>query len=270
MNNLDVNNLTFGDFCFVKYSEPGVTPVIYTKYIWYGETDGWNKDTEIVTVIDITWGSITEKPNSSPLAIDNAVNISHKHNNSTSLNKISETSNGIMTFNNIPIGAVILFLPDNTHLPQVGQNNILYVIYKDFRLKNFPSISVWINNRYEILGRGLNDSPPPVGDMIIQQRELFSAVAGAEISITLSQNEQFAFLPIEVLKYILGQINFVTTYSEFNNSNSFSYNKDLIEINNGIYLSSKEIEMELDNISDRYYYSKEINLDDYYNVVGVY
>jgi hypothetical protein len=269
MDALDTTTLVLGDTCFLRVTADGVTPVQYEEWTWYG-TDGWNRKTDSITVIDIEWGGVKNRPASSVMSIDNAVTVSHKHLNSISLNKIGEDTAGQMTFNGVTIGAVVKFLRVETELLPVGQEGILYVILKDGRLNNYPSISVWNEGAYEILGRGLSDAPPPVGDMVIQQRELFSVVPGAEIILSVSRNEQFAFLPMEVLKLIEGAKNVTRLYSDFMNANVFRYNPDLIRIQNGMTVINSEIAMDLDTVGDRFYFSKEVDISNYWNVTELY
>ena len=265
---LDTNILKLGDTCFVRLSDPGVSPASYAEYIWYG-IDGWNLVSGGATVIDLDWAGIKNKPVATVLELDNAVTNSHRHNNQQALDKINELS-GQLTYNGIPIGATINFLTTDALLPSVGKEDILYVIYQDSRASNFPTLSVWRNTRYEMLGGGSSGGVSPAGDAKLLQRELFGVVSGSDFLLSLSESNNFSFFPIEVLRLIEGPKNQIRNYTTFSNPNIFNFNKDLIQMQNGLLMGPFEISMELDTLAGRYYYSKTIDISNYHSVVEIF
>ncbi|MCL2531096.1 MAG: hypothetical protein FWE40_02935 [Oscillospiraceae bacterium] len=270
MLNIDPATLKLGDICFVRLTNPGVTPAQYDKYVWYG-IDGWQKEQGAATVIDLDWASIINKPAASAMEIDSAITQSHKHVNQLVLNNIGQNAAGNLTYNGVPIGATIFFLQDESLLPAIGQTDALYVIYQDRRLTNFPSISVWKGSGYEILGRGLGDSSIVVGDMVIQQKELFGVVGGSEFMLTLAPSLQFAFMPMEVLKMVPGATNQTMPYSNFSNPYLFTYHHDLMKIQSGVYIGAYELTMELYAAAGlRNYFSKTIDITNYHSVTEMY
>ena len=269
MQALDPELLKLGDTCFVRLSAAGVTPANYAEYIWYG-VDGWNLISGGATVIDLEWAGIKNKPSATAMAIDTAVTNSHKHNNQQTLDKINELS-GQLTFNGVPIGATIVFLTTNALLPSIGKEDMLYVIYRDSRASNFPTLSVWRNTQYELLSGGSGGGVSPAGDAKLLQRDLFGVIAGSDFLLNITENINFAFFPIEVLRLIEGPKNQVRNYTTFSNPNVFNFNPDLIRIQGGLSVGPYEINMELDTIaSSRYYYSKEIDITNYHSVAEIF
>jgi len=268
---IPIGGLQLGDTCFVRISAVGVTPAQYDKYVWYGATTGgWNNETASATIIDLDWGGIKNRPVSTVAQIDNAVASSHRHTNINTLNKISEVG-GQFIYNGVPIGTTVIFYANDAQLPSVGTERIMYIIYRDRRASNFPTISIWRDNRYEIVSGSGTGVPSPVGNMLIQQRELFGVVAGSEFLLEVSESPNFAFFPIEILRLIEGAKSQSRIYSNFTNPNHFDLNKDLLRIQNGIVTGPFEISMNRYNqVSDRYYYSKTIDITNYHSVDEIY
>ena len=264
MLELDQGNLKLGDICFVR-----ISPGQYIEYMWYGE-DGWHEHVNSSTMVNLDWSGINNKPTATPKDIDSAVTLKHEHKNLLSLNKINEL-NGQLTYNGIPVGATISFLATDTFLPSTGKEDLLYVVYRDSRFFNFPTISVWRNTQYEILGGGGGSAISPSGDAMLLQRELFGVVAGSDFIISVTENQQFAFYPIEVLRLIEGPKNQVRNYTNFTNPSIFNYHPDLIKIQNGMNVGPYEVHMNQDNSSGgRYYYSKTIDISNYHSVSEIY
>ena len=92
------------------------------------------------------------------------------------MDKIGQSAAGNFTYDGVEIGVKVMFLANENMLPTIGELDTLYVIYEDGRVRNYPSISVWKDGSYQVLGRGTQDSAPAVGDMSILQAEYFSVV----------------------------------------------------------------------------------------------
>lgn len=69
-------------------------------YVYRLSTTSWTKISEAESMdLSITWASITGKPTSAVVDIDDAVTKRHTHANLTQLNKIGEDGNGDLTYN---------------------------------------------------------------------------------------------------------------------------------------------------------------------------
>lgn len=69
-------------------------------YVYRLSTTSWTKISEAESMdLSITWASITGKPTSAVIDIDDAVTKRHTHANLTQLNKIGEDGNGDLTYN---------------------------------------------------------------------------------------------------------------------------------------------------------------------------
>lgn len=69
-------------------------------YVYRLSTTSWTKISEAESMdLSITWASITGKPTSAVIDIDDAVTKRHTHANLTQLNKIGEDVNGNLTYN---------------------------------------------------------------------------------------------------------------------------------------------------------------------------
>jgi len=77
-------------------------------YFYKSDTNTFIKVAEYESIsLVINWGSIQNKPNSSPSAIDAAVANSHVHLNKTQLDKIDQDANGNLTYNGNNIKAAL-------------------------------------------------------------------------------------------------------------------------------------------------------------------
>ena len=271
MYNIPISGLQLGDTCFVRLTAEGITPIQYDKYVWYGATTGgWNKETGAATIIDLDWGGIKNKPVSSITQIDLAVSNSHKHNNINSLNKISELS-GLLAYNSIPLNTPVLFYSSDSQLPQRGEELHLYVVYTDKRSNNHPTLSIWRDNRYEIVSGSSVGAPSPVGNMLIQQRELLGVLASSEFLLEVVNTPNYAFLPIEILRMIEGAKGQIRNYSNFTNANGFVFNSDLLKLQNGVVMGPFDIAMQRYNqITGTYYYQKKVDITNYHSVEEIY
>lgn len=258
-----------GNIGYVQISASGVTPVVCDQYIWDGNK--WNQQDVNQVTLQLNWGNIQGKPSSTPLSIDNTVTVAHNHTNKTVLDKIGQSASGAFTYNGIEIGVRVVFLSNENLLPITGEDDTLYVIYEDSRVRNYPSISVWRDGSYQILGRGTQDTPPVVGDMSILQTEYFSVVKNSKYTITVSPNQYFAFMPVEILKEIEGLKDQQKEIIDFNDPSMFYYNEDILTINpsSKLSISIREKEATLDTVSNFYYSHVDIDLSDYKDIDNI-
>lgn len=258
-----------GNVGYVQISAAGVTPVVCEQYLWNG-TSWVQLDSGQVTLA-MTWGNISGRPTSTPLAIDNTVAIGHNHPNGLVLNKIGQSATGAFTFDGQEIGIRVIFVPNESLLPVTGMNDTLYVVYEDTRVRNYPSISVWKDNSYQILGRGTQDAPPQVGDMSILQNEYFSVAKDSKHRIKVNQNQYFAFLPLEILKEIPGKTAQNRTITDFSDPNDFDFDDDLLDINANQHLIIKieDLPTLIDSVSDQYHSYVDVDLSKYKDIEGI-
>lgn len=268
VSELPLTDNQIGNIGYVQTSASGVTPIICDQYMWNGTQ--WEKvDTSGVS-LTFNWGNLQGKPASTPLTIDNTVTVAHKHVNFNVLEKIGQNAQGEFTWNDRPIGIQAVFLNNENSLPDVGEENVLYIVYEDSRVRNFPSISVYRDDAFQILGRGTQDAPPTVGEMSILQAEYFNVKADSTFNITISPQTSFCFLPVEILVEQLGKQNIETTIVDTNEQN-FEYNENLFDQSNtkGFTFNIKPIPIENDTVSDMYFGHTFIDLNDYYDVVAI-
>jgi hypothetical protein len=270
LQNVSIDDLVIGSLGYVRTSSQGVSPITADRYVWYGESEGWNKDVSSATVLDINWSTLLNKPASSVIAIDNAVTLSHNHINKLYLTKISEDNNGHLTYNGKAIGSNTMFLLDDSLLPNVGEAEVLYICHKDSRINNYSSISVWDDEAsgYNILGRGVNDAPVQVGDMSILQLERFGVLPNTEYIIDVTPQSDFCFIGVTVLKMIPGVPNQNYVYDNFTDPSKYSSSL-LTKINNGLKFTDFDKPLELDTVSDTYLYSLDVDINNFTNIESI-
>ena len=251
---------------YVKTSPDGITPIACETYIWDGIS--WQKLDQNQISLDFKWGNIIDKPKSTVLSIDNSVKVAHNHNNKTILDKIEQSTTGNFMYDGVEIGVKAKFFNTEKDLDSNGEENTLYVVYSDSRVRGFPSISVWRDGAFQILGRGTQEAPVTVGDMNILQAEYFSVEANKSFVINLTSNQFFAFMPVEILKEIPGEKDQEKILVDFSNSSDFKYNNNLLDISKDLHLkiSIKEIPTILDKVDDTYFSSVEIDLSEFKDI----
>lgn len=258
-----------GNMGYVQVSATGVVPVVCDQYIWDGST--WKQMDAGQISLTFTWGNLQGKPASTPLSIDNTVTVAHNHTNKTVLDKIGQSAAGNFTYDGVEIGVKVLFLANENLLPTVGEEDTLYVIYEDSRVRNYPSISVYKDNAYQILGRGTQDVAPVVGDMSILQSEYFSVVANSTYKITVTPNQYFAFMPVEILREVEGLKDQEKILIHMNNPADFEYNENMLSINSTkkLTISIQDRKTDLDTVSNFYYSHVDVDLDDFKDIDNI-
>ena len=258
-----------GNIGYVQVSAPGVTPIACESYIWDGTA--WKQLDKDQVSMTFNWGNIVGRPSSSALAIDNTVRAAHNHTNKLVLDKISQSTTGNFMYDGKEIGISAIFVNSERDLDVTGKEDTLYVVYSDSRVRGYPSISVWRDGAYQILGRGTQDAPTTVGDLSILQSEYFSVEAGKSFIINVKSNQFFAFLPVEILKEIDGPKDAEKVITDFTEVTDFKYKPQLLDISKSAHLRIKlaEIPTNLDKIEDTYFSSVEIDLTDYKDISGI-
>lgn len=258
-----------GNMGYVQVSDAGVTPVVCDTYIWDGTA--WQlMDVDQVS-LQFNWGNLIDRPTSTPLAIDNTVNVAHNHTNRLILDKIGQSATGSFTFDGIEIGVRVRFVANAAALPTEGEEETLYVVYEDSRVRGYPSISVWKDNAFQILGRGTQDTPQVVGDMSILQAEYFSVIPDSSVIINVTQNQFFAFMPLEILKETEGAKGETRVITDFTDPEDFKYDQYLINVDaiGNLKIRLEDYAATLDTVGDKYYSHVEIDLSKYKDIAGI-
>lgn len=267
--NLPTTNVQIGNIGYVQVSAVGVTPVVCDQYLWDGSQ--WQLlDVDQVSLA-MKWGNIQDRPASTPLTIDNAVTVAHSHVNKTVLDKIGQSPAGNFTFDGIEIGIKVVFVEVEQLLPPEGELDTLYVVYKDSRTRNYPSISVYRDNAYQILGKGAQENAPVVGDMHILQAEYYGVQKNASYNISFEPNQYFAFMPVEILKEIEGLKNQTRLICDPSDPADFMYNDKILNVTSGnkCAIQIQPLDCTLDTVSDYYYYHCDVDLREYKDVDSV-
>lgn len=268
VTDLPTKNNQIGNIGYVQVSADGVTPVVCDQYIWNGTK--WEQLDAGQISLSFNWGNLKGKPSSTPLSLDNAVTVAHTHNNKTILDKIGQSAQGNFTYNGVEIGVRVMFLANENLLPAIGQEDTLYVIYEDSRVRHFPSISVYRDGSYQILGRGTQDAAPAVGDLSILQSEYFAVQPNSTFPIHVTSNQFFSFLPVEILKEIPGLTDQERVMVNCTQKDGFSYNEDILELTStGLRINIKEKPTTVDTVSDFYYSHVDIDLSDYKDIDSI-
>lgn len=269
VNDLPATDNQVGNVGYVQTSAAGVTPIVCDQYIWDGTS--WKQLDAQQVSLSFTWGNLIGKPASTPLSIDNSVTIAHTHNNKTVLDKIGQSAAGNFTYDGKEIGVRVVFVLNESLLPPIGELDTLYVVYEDGRVRNYPSISVYRDNSYQILGRGTQDSAPQVGDMNILQAEYFSVLPNSTYKIMVTSNQFFSFMPLEILKEIEGLKNQTKEILNINDSSRFDYDEDLLTVDssNKLTISIKEKQTILDTVSNFYYSHVDVDLSNYKDIDNI-
>lgn len=269
LNDLPSTGNQIGNIAYVQKSAIGVTPIVCDQYLWDGTA--WKLLDAQQVSLSFTWGNLQDKPSSTPLSIDNTVTVAHNHTNKLILDKIGQSAAGNFTYDGVEIGVKVMFLANENLLPAIGEADTLYVIYEDARVRNYPSISVYRDNAYQVLGRGTQDAAPAVGDMSILQTEYFSVVKNSTYKITVTPNQYFAFMPVEILREIEGLKDQEKIILDIDDANKFNYNENMLSINssNKLTISIKERKTDLDTVSNFYYSHVDIDLSDYKDIDNI-
>lgn len=266
---LPTANNEIGNIGYVQVSAAGVTPIVCDQYMWNG-TEWKQVDTSGVT-LTFNWGNLEGRPASTPLSLDNAVTVAHSHINKSVLDKVGQNEAGEFTFDNIPIGVRAVFVENENGLPEEGEPSTLYVIYKDARVRNFPSISVYKDGAYQILGRGTQDAPPTVGEMSILQMEYFGVQANSKFNIAISPNTSFCYMPVEILKEQEGAKDVTNIIVDFSKPADFQYNEHLWSITTAgrLKYNVTPIPTTIDTVGDFYFSHADVDLADYYDIKSI-
>lgn len=267
VSNLPTTNNDIGNMGYVKTSAAGITPIACATYIWDGSA--WQEIDQTQVSLMFKWDNIQNRPTSTVLQIDDSVTKTHEHTNKSILDKISQSASGNFMYDGNEIGIKVEFLDTDKDLPNVGDDDTLYVVYVDSRVRNFPSISVYRGGAFQILGRGTQDMPQQVGDMVILQNEYFSVKANTSFIITVTSNQFFSFMPVEILKKVPGATGKEKILVGTDDASSFKYDDTVVDINNGIKLTIDSIPLKLDSVSDRYLLYEDVDLSKYKNISSI-
>lgn len=107
--------------------------------------------------------------------------------------------------------------------------------------------------------------------MSILQYEYFSVVKESTYMITVTPNQYFAFMPVEILREVEGLKNQQKEIITVDDPSMFDYNEDLLDISasSKLTISIKEKETILDTVSDFYYSHVDINFSNYKDIDNI-
>ena len=260
LSDLPLTGNEMGNLGYVRVSAEGVTPITCKVYMWIGTA--WEELNQGEISMNVNWNSIIGKPISSPERIDDAVNKSHKHNNLLSLNKISQTPNGGFLWDGTEIGVRVKFYQDDDEIPQVGEKDVLYIVYQDKRINRYSSISIFENGTYKILGRGEHYNPPSTGTPVVLQAEATGANINSDLQFAIAAaSDDFAYLPMEVLEEAAGKTDQNKEIFNFKNENNFKYNKKCFLIKNGLIIKIADEKTTNTSNVGHFYSEVEINMN---------
>lgn len=267
VSDLPTTNNDVGNMGYVKVSAAGVTPIACATYVWDGTA--WQEIDQSQVSLMFKWDNIQDRPTSTVLQIDDSVVNSHKHTNKDVLDKISQSASGNFVYDGNEIGIKVEFVDTEKNLQGIGDEDTLYVVYADSRVRNFPSISVYRGGAYQILGRGTQDMPQQVGDMVILQNEYFSVQANTSFMITVTSNQFFSFMPVEILQKVSGAKDQEKVLVSTDDASNFKFDDAVVDVNNGIRLNIDSIPLKLDSVSDRYLLYEDVDLSKYKNIISI-
>lgn len=266
---IETADLSLGDVCYLRTSDDSAASITADRYVWYGaDNGGWNKDTTEVSVVSVEWSGIKNGPSSSVFKIDYAADNGHEHTNKASLDYISEDAKGNFTYRGNPIGANVNFADTDSVLPDAGEENALYIVLKDSKYFSMPTLSVYRNGAYEVLGRSSQNQSMPVTKTRVLQRQVNGAKAGQVVLINVPKDTDYKFLPIEVLKAgAAGQEETLALIG--NDSSLYELDSHLVEYKSGLKIGSKLWNLSQTSVSDAVYYELDMDLDNLKDITEI-
>lgn len=259
-----------GNLGYVRTSAPEVSPMTCETYMWDGNSWKQIVQTDEVT-IGVEWEKIVHKPNSSTANIDKAVEKMHSHENMASLEKIGQTNDGEMTWNNKVFGTKLEFYNNNLELPNKGKTGIIYIVYEDERVRGYSSLSIYQNGAYHILGRGEHNVPPLVDKDIILQAEYHNVEANSTFQVTINKNPYYAYQTPQVLSMVGVEKIESIVLTDFSKEKMFEFDDRLSSIKKGYNLDIKHFDLTLDSRSSdgNYIQSVGINIKNIKNITYI-
>lgn len=269
MDAISTADLSLGDTCYLKTSDDSAAFITADRYVWYGaDNGGWNKDSTDVTAISVEWSGIKNGPSSTVFKIDYAADNAHEHANKASLDYISEDAKGNFTYRGNPIGANVNFVDSDANLPDTGEDNALYIVLKDSKYFNMPTLSVYRNGAYEILGRSSQNQSMPVTKTRVLQRQVNGAKAKQVILINVPKDTDYKFLPLEILKAgAAGQEEILSFLG--GDSDSYVYDSHYVDCGKTLKIGSKLWELRQTSVSDAVYYELDMDLDNLKDITEI-
>ena len=227
-----------GNLGYVRTSASEVSPMTCETYMWDG--NDWKQiiQTNEVT-IGVEWEKIVHKPNSSTANIDKAVEKMHSHENMASLEKIGQTNDGEMTWNNKVFGTKLEFYNNNLELPNRGKTGIIYIVYVD--------------------------------KDIILQAEYHNVEANSTFQVTINKNPYYTYQTPQVLSMVGVEKIESIVLTDFSKEKMFEFDDRLSSIKKGYNLDIKHFDLTLDSRSSHgnYIQSVDINIKNIKNITYI-
>lgn len=268
LNAIPTDQLSLGSVAYLKTGTTADGAVQADKYIWYGtEQGGWSKEDAGGSVVSVEWSGIKNGPNATIIQLEYAANTAHSHNNKLQLDQISENNAGALMYRGVPIGANILYFDADTQLPITGREDTLYIIMKDSGAFNQPTLRVYSEGKYVILGRVFQNQSAQQTNTRILQENITITTANTTYNITLPKDSEFKFMPFELLKRGgdtgKRQENFV-------NMARLEYKPHMFQIsNNKLRVGDKLWFAERYAIDDAVYYTVDTDISELKDVIQI-
>lgn len=207
------------------------------------------------------WEDIIGRPNSNPERIDGAVAKAHTHPNKATLDLLGD-SDGNLTYRGVKFNARTEFVATNNDLPNEGVEGVIYVVEKDGRAKNYPTISIWKGGAYHIMWKQEHETPPSAKGLKIYQAEYTRVKANSTFGFSVKSNPHFAYLPLGILEEKAGKENIEKVVADFKREGVWNYDKEVATVENGLGVGLKvqDMKAELKRDEDHYYHEATLKL----------
>lgn len=261
LNAIPTEQLSVGSVAYLKTGTTTEGAVQADKYIWYGaDQGGWSKDDAGDSVVSVEWSGIKNGPNATVIQLEYAASTAHSHNNKAQLDQISENKAGALMYRGVQIGANILYFDADTQLPTAGREDTLYIIMKDSGAFNQPTLRVYSEGKYIILGRVFQNQSAQQTNTRILQENITITTANTVYNITLPKDSEFKFMPFEVLKQGTSQDK---KQENFVNITKFDYKPHMFQLNNNkVCVGDKLWFAERYTVDDAVYYTVDTDISE--------
>lgn len=261
LNAIPTDQLSVGSVAYLKTGTTAEGAVQADKYIWYGaDQGGWSKEDAGDSVVSVEWSGIKNGPNSTVIQLEYAASTAHSHNNKAQLDQISENNAGALMYRGVQIGANILYFDADIQLPTVGKEDTLYIIIKDSGAFNQPTLRVYSEGKYIILGRVFQNQSAQQTNTRVLQENITITTANTVYNVTMPKDSDFKFMPFEVLKQGAAQEK---KQENFVNINRFDYKPHMFQLNNNkVRVGDKLWFAERYAVDDAVYYTVDTDISE--------
>lgn len=149
---------------------------------------------------------------------------------------------------NIPGLEEVIVVNVRSDLPEIGQINKLYLVKTDETNGNQPTLYTYMDGVYTKISGSSNSGDGYEYQQITKLGVTATATTPKVIDIIIPETYDFRRKPVEVLKFVAGEENVVTTEVSFDNSDATDFQPDDQLIFDGtMRLKTEYSEMMTDN-----------------------